>query len=302
MTSSNYPAASCALLLWALAAPARSADADPGFTVAQVAGSVSVLQGYECNVAVSAGEDGIVMVDTCDSRVAAQLQAAVKRFSAKSIRYVIDTHVHGDHTGGNATFQKLAPVIAQNTVRTRLASGNTVTGDKPAAPEALPTITFQGEMTLHLNGEDIRLLSLAPAHTDGDVVVFFKQANVVCLGDIFMPPAASFGDRHNGGGMLPLIDALESVLPQIPADTRIIPGHGAVSSRDDVVRGLTVLKGMKAAVEAAVRAGKALEQLTAERPFDRWRDSVPAWASSDKSLDGWVRDFYREISAAAAPR
>jgi glyoxylase-like metal-dependent hydrolase (beta-lactamase superfamily II) len=175
-----------------------------------------------------------------------------------------------------------------------------VTGDKPAPPGALPTVTFDGEVTLHANGEDIRVLHLPPGHTDGDAVVFFEKANVVCTGDVFMPPAASFGDRHYGGGMLGLIEALEFVLPQIPQDAKVVPGHGSVSTRADVVRGLEVLKAMKAVVEAGVKGGKTLEQITAERPFDRWRDSVPPWASSDKSLDGWVRDFHRQLAPQPA--
>jgi hypothetical protein len=116
------------------------------------------------------------------------------------------------------------------------------------------------------------------------------------MGDLFMSPAVSFGDRHMGGGMLKLIDALERIVPQIPPDAKIVPGHGAVSTRADVVRGLDVLKQMRADVESAVRSGKSLEQLTAERPFDQWKSSLPKWASSDKSMDGWVRDFYREIA------
>jgi len=166
----------------------------------------------------------------------------------------------------------------------------------------LPIVTFDSEMVLHLNGEEIRLLHLPPGHTDGDTVVFFKNANVVFTGDVFISPAASFADRHYGGSMLGLIQALELLLPQIPADAKIVPGHGVVSTRADVARGLEVLKGMKAAVETGVRSGKTLEQLQAERPFDQWRDSVPQWSSSDKSLDGWVKDFYREIAPQPAAK
>jgi cyclase len=283
-----------------IALAAGAAEPDRGFTRIPLAGGVSLLQGYECNIAVSAGDDGVVMVDTCSADVAAQLLAAVQRLSGKPIRFAINTHVHGDHTGGNAFFQKLAPVIAHHSVRTRMAAGNEVTRDKPLPSEFLPSITFDDEMILHLNGEEIRLLHLPPGHTDGDVVVFFRKANVVCMGDDYMPPAASFGDHHNGGGMLRLIAALEFVLPLIPADAKVIPGHGAISSRADVVHSLDVLKQMKAVVVNGIRERKTLEQLTAERPFDQFRGSVPVWASSEKSMDGWLRDFYREITANAA--
>ncbi len=284
------------VLLLLVASSAGAAEPDPGFASMPLGGSVSVLQGHECNIAVSAGVDGVVMVDTCGGKVAPQLLAAVQRLSGKPIRFVINTHEHGDHTGGNAFFQKLAPVIAHQSVRTRLAAGNQVTREKPLSPEFLPTVTFDDEIILHLNDEEIRLLHLPPGHTDGDVVVFFKKANVVCLGDDFMSPGVSFGDRHNGGSMLGLIAALEFVLPQIPADAKIVPGHGTISSRADVVRGLGVLKQMKAVVDTGIREHKTLEQLTVERPFDQFRSSVPEWASSDKSMDGWLRDFYREIA------
>jgi cyclase len=111
-----------------------------------------------------------------------------------------------------------------------------------------------------------------------------------------MTPAVSFGDRWYGGGMLRLMETLERLLPQIPTDAKIIPGHGAVSTHGDVVRGLDVMKQMKALVEQGVRDGKTLEQLTAARMFDQFRGSVPVWASSDKSMDGWIKDFYREIA------
>lgn len=296
MQTPLFRTAILALLLSGLAATAGAADADPGFTVVPIAESVSLLQGYECNLVASAGIDGVILVDTCGAGVADQLLAAVRRLSAKSLRFVINTHVHGDHTGGDAALQKVAPVIASHNVRKWMISGNEVTKDKPSPPEALPIITFDGELTLHLNGEDIRLLTLPPGHTDGDVVVFFRKANVVCVRDVFMSPAASFGDRWYGGGNLQLIESLELLLPQIPDDAKVVPGHGKTSTRADVVRGLEVLKDMKAVVEAAVRDGKTLQQLQAERPFDKWRASVPEWASSDKSLDGWVRDFYRAIA------
>jgi cyclase len=286
-----------ALLLAGVAAIAGAADANSGFTVSPLSGGVSLLQGHECNVAVSSGKEGVVVVDTCGAEVSDRLLASVKRVSDNPIRFVINTHAHGDHSGGNAVFQKLAPVIAHDNVRKRMAAGNEVTGDKPSPLEALPVITFDGEFTIHLNGEEIRLLKLPSGHTDGDVAVFFKNANVVCLGDVFMSPAASFGDRWFGGGMLGLIAELEFVLPQIPGDAKIVPGHGVVSTRAEVVRGLEVLKGMRAVVETAIGQGKTLEQLTAERPFDKWRSSVPQWSSSDKSLDSMVRNFHREITA-----
>jgi cyclase len=295
MDKSNHRTILRALLLCGAATVAGAAEPKPGFKVTPLGDGVSLVQGYECNHVVSAGADGIVLVDTCGAKVADRLIAAIRGTTDLPFRFVINTHVHSDHTGGDSALQKLAPVIAHRNVRTWLAKGNEVTKDKPAAPEALPLVTYDGEMTLHLNGDEIRLLHLPPGHTDGDTVVFFKNANVVATGDVYMSPAAPFGDRHYGGGMLGLIGALELLLPQIPADAKVIPGHGEISTRADVEHGLDVLKRMKAIVENGVLAGKTLETLQSERPFDQFRDSVPAWSSSDKSLDGWVRNFYREL-------
>jgi cyclase len=242
------------------------------------------------------------VVDDSTAKTAHRLQEALQRLSTRPVRFVINTHAHGDHSGGNATFQKFAPVIASERARNWLITGNEVTRDKPAAPEGLPIVTFQGEITLHLNGEHIRLLKLPPAHTDGDVVVFFKNANVVALGDVYMSPGVSFGDRWYGGGMLRLMETLEMLLPQIPEDAKVVPGHGAISTRADVVRGLDVMKRMRAVVEAGVREGKTLAEITAARPFDQFRSSLPAWSSSDKSLDGWVKNFHREIVALSTAK
>jgi cyclase len=297
MDKSNHPTILRALLLCGAAMVAGAAEpAKKSFKVTPLGDGISLLQGWECNHVASIGADGIVLVDTCGAKVADRLIAAVRGTTDLPFRFVINTHVHGDHTGGNSALQKLAPVIAHRNVRTWLAKGNEVTKDKPAAPDALPQVTYDGEMTLHLNGEEIRLLHLPPAHTDGDTVVFFKNANVVATGDVFMTPAASFGDRHYGGGMLGLIQSLELLLPQIPADAKVIPGHGEISTRADIARGLDVLKQMKAVVEKGIGDGKTLAALQSERPFDQFRGSVPAWSSSDKSLDGWVRDFYRELT------
>jgi cyclase len=212
----------------------------------------------------------------------------LKSISSKPLRLVINTHIHEDHTGGNDVFQKLAPIIAHRNVRTRMESG-----ERKRAAEALPTVTFDTEIDLFLNGEDIRLLKLPDGHTDGDVVIFFTKSNVIAMGDVFMSPAASFADRTNGGTILGLIEALEFVLPQIPIDAKIIPGHGAISSRADVARGLEVLKEMKVTVEAGISAGKTMEQLVADKPFEKWKELIPAFMNTDS----YVGRFYRELTA-----
>src|SRR5690349_12272626 len=149
MQISRCLAALAALLLSGVAPAAEPTEPDPGFVTVPVSGTVSVLQGHDCpNIAVSVGDDGMVMVDACASKFAEQLLASLQRLSDKPLKFVIDTHAHGDHTLANAFFQKLAPVIAHDNVRKRLAAGNEKTGDKPRPLEALPIVTLESELIL----------------------------------------------------------------------------------------------------------------------------------------------------------
>jgi glyoxylase-like metal-dependent hydrolase (beta-lactamase superfamily II) len=268
-------------------AGAQGGDA-PKVTAEPLAGSVYLLRGPEANVVASVGEDGIVVVDDQEPGLAEPLQAALKGLSAKPVRFVINTHVHEDHTSGNEVFQRVAPVIAHRNVRTRMASA-----EPRRAAGMLPSVVFDDELLLFVNGEEIRLLKLPAGHTDGDVVVFFKNANVVHMGDVFMLPAASYVDRSNGGTIVGLIDALEFVLPQIPENAKITSGHGGVASRAEVKRGLEVLKEMKGIVEAGIAGGKTMEQLVAEKPFEKYRGVIATWAKTDS----YVGRFYRELAA-----
>jgi cyclase len=278
------------VLLGAVFATAAAAqEADTKISVQPLAGSIYVLRGPDSsNIVASVGADGIVMVDDQEAPAADHILAALKTISNKPIRFVINTHTHGDHTGGNDVFGRLAPVIAHRNVRTHMMNGP----DK-RPPEAWPAVTFSDEMNLYFNGEDIRILKLPAGHTDGDSAVFFTKSKVVHMGDAFIAPAVSFVDTSNGGTILGLIAELEYVLPQIPADAKVVPGHGATSSRADVARGLEMLKEMKAIVEAGIAAGKSREQLVAEKPFEKWKGvlalTVPTQA--------YVGRFYNELTA-----
>ena len=246
--------------------------------VSKVAGTVYMLQGAGGNIGASVGDDGIVIVDDQYAPLAEKIQAALKGITDKPVRFIINTHFHGDHTGGNAYFQKQAPIIAQDNVRKRLESGSgagnggSVHHDaKPAPREALPILTFDHDVTVHLNGEDIRALYFPAGHTDGDSIIFFPHSNVVHMGDDFVTYGFPFIDVESGGSINGMIDAVAQVIAQLPADVKVIPGHGQVSTLDDVRAYETMLKATRDLVQQALKDGKTLDQMKEAKLLDPWK-------------------------------
>jgi cyclase len=270
---------------------------DPDFSnvqikVTKVAGNVYMLQGAGGNIGASVGDDGIVVVDDQYAPLAEKIQAALKGITDKPVRFVINTHYHEDHTGGNAYFQKEGPIIAQDNVRKRLQEGgNTGNGatihvpHKPAAKEALPIITFDHDVTVHLNGEDIRALHFPAGHTDGDSIIFFPKANVVHMGDDFVTYGFPFIDVNSGGSIDGMIDAVEKVIIQLPADVKVIPGHGPLSTLDDVRSYLKMLKETREVVQQSLKQGKTLEQMKQGKILDPWKKYSGEFISEDVFLD-----------------
>src|SRR5580692_9346313 len=248
--------------------------------VTKVSGNIYMLEGQGGNIAASVGEDGIVIVDDQFAPLAEKIQAALKdlKITDKPVRFVINTHYHGDHTGGNVPFNNAGSMlIAQDNVRKRLESGGTAGNGgsikmdvKPAAKAALPIITFEHDVTVHLNGEDIRALHFPSGHTDGDSIIFFPKNNVVHMGDDFVRYGFPFIDVAAGGSVQGMIAACEKSIAQLPADVKIIPGHGALSNLDDVRVYTKMLKETSAAVEAALKAHKTLDQMKQEKILAPW--------------------------------
>jgi cyclase len=246
--------------------------------VTRVAGNVYMLQGAGGNIGASVGEDGIVIVDDQYAPMADKIQAALKGITDKPVRFIINTHYHGDHTGGNAYFQKQAPIIAHDNVRKRLESGGAAGNGasvhmdvKPAEKDMLPIITFDHDVTVHLNGEDIRALYFPAGHTDGDSVIFFPKSNVVHMGDDFVTYGFPFIDVDSGGSIDGMIDGVEKVIGQVPADVKIIPGHGPISSVADVRAYLDMLKATRETVAQAIKDGKTLDQMKQAKILEPWK-------------------------------
>jgi len=208
------------------------------------------------------------------------------------VRFVINTHYHGDHTGGNAYFQKQAPIIAHDNVRKRLESGGAAGNGssihmdvKPGAKEALPIITFDHDVTVHLNGEDIRALFFPAGHTDGDSIIFFPKSNVVHMGDDFVTYGFPFIDVDSGGSINGMIDAVEKVIGQLPPDVKIIPGHGPVSNLDDVRAYLTMLKATRDLVAKEIKDGKTLDQMKQAKILEPWKKYSGDFITEDTFLE-----------------
>ena len=248
--------------------------------VTKVSGNIYMLEGAGGNIAASVGEDGIVIVDDQYAPLADKIAAALKGIGVtdKPVRFVINTHYHGDHTGGNlALATGGSTIIAQDNVRKRLETGGKAGNgggvsmeQKVAATGALPIITFDHDVTVHLNGEDIRALHFPAGHTDGDAIVFFPKANVVHMGDDFVRYGYPFIDVTSGGSVQGMIAACDKVVAVLPADVKVIPGHGQLSNLEEVRDYSTMLKETSAAVQAAIKSGKTVDQMKKEKILAAW--------------------------------
>jgi cyclase len=263
--------------------------------VTKVSGNIYMLEGEGGNIAASVGEDGIVIVDDQFAPLADKIQAALKNLGItdKPVRFVINTHYHGDHTGGNEPFANTgSTVIAQDNVRKRLENGGTAGNGgsikmevKPAPKAALPIITFDHDVTVHLNGEDIRALHFPAGHTDGDAVIFFPKNNVVHMGDDFVRYGFPFIDVASGGSVQGMIAAMEKTSAELPPDVKVIPGHGALSNLDDVRAYVKMLKETSAAVQKGIDAHQTLAQMQQEKILEPWSKWSGDFIDQNKFLE-----------------
>lgn len=250
-------------------------------TTYDLGSGIYMLEGFGGNIGVSAGKDGVFLIDDQYAPLTQKVIAAIEKLTEQPIRFVINTHWHGDHTGGNENLGKSgALIVSHDNTRTVLALARmdeAPNGKVPPSPESLPVITFDSTVTFHLNDETIRVFHIEPAHTDGDVVVHFRDANVIHTGDAYFNGFYPFIDVEHGGSIDGMIAFYDQLLSLADAQTKIIPGHGAVANRGDVQRYQTMLKTVRTRVADAIEEGLSLEELITSEPL---ADLDPEWGGN----------------------
>lgn len=247
-----------------------------------VAGSFYYLAGQGGNIGVSVGEDGIIMIDDQFAPLTDKIVAAIRGISNAEIRFLINTHVHGDHTGGNENLGRMGVLIlARDEVRVRLAA--------QSPKDALPVLTYSESITIHLNGGEVHAAPLAPAHTDGDTYIHFRDDDVIHAGDVFRTTGYPYIDTANGGTLWGTLEALATIIGLAGPNTLIVPGHGDVSTRDDVIEFRDMVLVVKDRVSALVADGASYDDVVAAGTTAEWD---ARWGDPERFLTA----VYAELS------
>jgi cyclase len=252
-----------------------------------VAKNIYMLEGSGGNIGVSIGEDGNLIVDDQFAPLADKIDAAVQKINPGKLKFVLNTHHHSDHTGGNAAFgAKDATIIAQSNVRKRLS------GEANAKKESLPVITFDQAASVYFNGEEIKLLHQGPGHTDGDSIIFFTGANVVHMGDQFFNGGFPFIDLSSGGSVDGYLKTVSVVLEKVPADAKIIPGHGKLGTVEDLKNFHAMLVETTGLVKKGIADGKSLADLKAAGLPDKFKEFGTGFIKTDR----WIETIYNDAT------
>jgi glyoxylase-like metal-dependent hydrolase (beta-lactamase superfamily II) len=289
------------------AAPTRHGHREPQLDLSKVeiktekvAGSVYALFGAGGNIGVSAGPDGVLIVDDQFAPLADKIRAALKPLSPGQLRFVLNTHFHFDHTHANPVFGREALIVAHANVRRRLSVETTVIGEKyqPLPKEGLPVVTYDTVVSIHFNGEEIRVVHFPAGHTDGDSVVYFTGSNVIHMGDDFFVARFPFVDIDNGGSVEGLTRNVADIIAKAPADVRIIPGHGPLTSLAELRTYHAMLVETTEIVRGRMKAGRTLEQAKAEGLPDKWKE----WGSGFINTQQWIETVYRSLQQNAGKK
>ena len=274
------------MLAWSMLTSAQQDFSQVEIKATHVAGNIYMLTGSGGNIGVSVGPDGILIVDDQFAPLAPKIDAALKQLNPGRLKFVLNTHYHGDHTGGNQHFGKQAPIIAHRSVRKRL--GGNPSDSKPE----LPVITFDDSLSVWFNGEESNLVHVPPAHTDSDSIVYFTDANVIHFGDTFFSGRFPNIDLGGGGDVRGYIRNVEAALQKTPADAKLIPGHGPLSTVKELKEFHQMLVETSGIVEKAMAAGKTLEQVKGEGLPDKWK----TWSAPTINTSRWLELLYRGLS------
>ena len=262
----------------------------------KVNGNVYMLEGAGGNIGVSVGPDGILIVDDQFAPLAEKIRTALEKLGEGKLRFILNTHWHGDHTGGNASLGREAPIIAHDNVRKRLSTEQYLAFFKqkvPASPkEAWPVITFDQSLSVHFNGEEIKVIHFPHGHTDGDSIIFFTTSNVIHMGDDFFAGRFPFVDLDSGGSVQGLAKNIGEVISKIPAGAKIIPGHGPISSIDDVKAYHRMLLETTAFIQKKINSRKSLAQIKKEGLPAEWK----SWGEGFIKPDQWIDLVYLSLT------
>lgn len=262
-----------------------------------VHGNIYMLEGIHGfaggNIGVSIGDDGILIVDDQFSEMNVKIRAALAKLKPGQPRFVLNTHWHGDHTGGNIDFNTHATIIAHDNVRKRLMEDQSnMFATTPARPkEAWPVITFDESLTIYFNGETIKVLHFPNGHTDGDSVIYFIESNVVHMGDHYFAGMFPFVDIDSGGNVLSFADNIKIIIDSVPDDVRIIPGHGPLSNKEELISYYKMLQDSIQIVQQNINQGMTLEQLLE----NGLPDDLKSWETDFIKADKWLTFIYQSL-------
>jgi cyclase len=274
---------------------APPAQAGVEIKATKAAGNVYMLEGQGGNIGATVGADGILIVDDQFAPLSEKIRAKLAELGEGKLKFVLNTHFHGDHTGGNANFGKEATIVAHANVRRRLSGEIKPIASQAAnlpPKEALPVVTFDESLAVHFNGEEIRAMHYPRSHTDGDSAILFTKSNVAHLGDLFVNGRFPFVDASSGGDLAGLTRSIADLISKLPTGVKIIPGHGPLATLDDLKRYHRMLTETTAIVRQKINAGKTLEQVKAEGLPDEWK----SWDGGFVKTDRWLETVYRGLS------
>ncbi|TMM28724.1 MBL fold metallo-hydrolase [Polaribacter aestuariivivens] len=258
---------------------------DVKITTEKLTESIYILKGQGGNIGLFVGEESVFMIDDQFAPLTPKILSAIKKITTKPVKYLVNSHWHGDHTGGNENMQKAgALIIAQENVRKRMNTESQVRGKvKKASPkEALPVITFSDNMMLHINNDDILISHVHNAHTDGDAIIYFTANNVVHMGDTYFQGKFPYIDLNSGGNVNGVIAAAEKVILLSDENTKIIPGHGNVSNRKELIEYKNMLVDLKNKIQLEINKEKSLEEVLKNKEITKGYDMFSGWINEER--------------------